>query len=185
MMRFAGKTILVTGGSSGIGLAVASRIVSEGGKVILTGRDKANLEAAVQGLGTMASGMVSDAASLPAIDELLAFIRREAGSLDGIFANAGTVIFEPVQTVTEEHFDRLMNLNVKGVFFTLQKTIPLLVDGASIVVNASVAGTTSTPISAVYSATKAAVRSMARSFAVSLVDRNIRVNAVSPGPALA
>jgi NAD(P)-dependent dehydrogenase (short-subunit alcohol dehydrogenase family) len=181
-MRFEGKTVLVTGGSSGIGLAVARRIADEGGRVVITGRDQKTLDAAAKSLGSRARGWISDAASLSDIDKLFAFLKKEVGPLDGLFANAGAAIFEPVQTVTEDTFDKLMNVNVKGVFFTLQKAIPLLADGASIVINASVAGSKGNPLNAVYSATKAAARSMARSFSASLLERKIRVNAVSPGP---
>lgn len=181
-MRFNGKRVLVTGGSSGIGFAVAKRITDEGGRVIITGRNQTNLDAAVKKLGKTAQSIVSDASRISDIDALFSFIKKDVGLIDGLFANAGTVIFEPVEVVTEEHFDRLMSTNVKSVFFTLQKAIPHLADGASIVVNASVAGSTGRATASVYSATKAAVRSMARTFAASLVARKIRVNAVSPGP---
>ena len=181
-MRFNRKTVLVTGGSSGIGFAAAKRVTDEGGRVIITGRNQTNLDAAVKKLGKMAQFIVSDASSMRDIDALFSFIKKDVGLIDGLFANAGTVIFEPVEEVTEEHFDRLMNMNVKSVFFTLQKAIPHLADGASIVVNASVAGSTGRPTSSVYSATKAAVRSIACSFAAIFVARQFRVNAVSPGP---
>ncbi|VEB35123.1 SDR family oxidoreductase [Legionella cherrii] len=181
-MRFKGKTVVVTGGSSGIGFAVAKRITDEGGRVIITGRNQTKLEAAVKTLGKKAHTLVSDASRISDIDALFSSIKKEVGLIDGLFANAGTVLFEPVEAVTEEHFDYLMNTNVKSVFFTLQKAIPHLAEGASIVVNSSVAGSTGRATASVYSATKAAVRSMARTFAASLLERKIRVNAVSPGP---
>ncbi|CEG56985.1 SDR family oxidoreductase [Legionella fallonii] len=181
-MRFTDKTVLITGGSSGIGFSVAKRITDEGGNVVITGRNENNLHSAVKSLGKKSSYVVSDASNLSALDTLYSYIKREIGTLDGLFANAGIAIMKPIDAVTEEDFDRLMNINVKGVFFTLQKAIPLLADGASIVLNASVAGSRGSPISSVYSATKAAVRSMARTFAATLVDKKIRVNAVSPGP---
>ncbi|CAM3004681.1 oxidoreductase, short-chain dehydrogenase/reductase [Legionella steigerwaltii] len=181
-MRFNGKTVLVTGGSSGIGFAVAKRVTDEGGRVIITGRNQKNLDAAVKKLGKTAQSIASDASRIRDIDALFSFIKKNVGPIDGLFANAGTVIFEPVEEVTEEHFDKLMNTNVKSVFFTLQKAIPHFADGASIVINSSIAGSTGRPTASVYSATKAAVRSMARTFAASLVARKIRVNAISPGP---
>jgi NAD(P)-dependent dehydrogenase (short-subunit alcohol dehydrogenase family) len=181
-MRFNGKTVLITGGSSGIGFAVANRIVEEGGRVVITGRNQKALESAAKSLGGKALSFSSDASLVSDIDNLFAFIKKDVGTIDGLFANAGTVIFEPVQAVTEEHFDLLINTNVKSVFFTLQKAIPFLTIGASIVINASVAGSKGRPLASVYGATKAAVRSMARTFASSLLEQKIRVNAVSPGP---
>ena len=181
-MRFNGKTVLITGGSSGIGFATAKRIVEEGGNVIITGRNQKSLDAAVESLGKKARSFAADASRVNEIEALYLFIEKEVGTINGLFANAGAAVFKPVEAVTEEDFDMLMNTNVKSVFFTLQKAIPYLTDEASIVLNASVAGSRGSPIASVYGASKAAVRSMARTFASSLIERKIRVNAVSPGP---
>ncbi|BCA95382.1 putative oxidoreductase YkvO [Legionella antarctica] len=181
-MRFSSKTILITGGSSGIGFATAKRIIDEGGSVIITGRNQESLDFAVENLGKKARSFASDASRLSDIEALFIFIKKEIGSINGLFANAGAAVLKPVDEVTEEDFDMLINVNVKSVFFTLQKAIPYLTDEASIVLNASVAGCIGSPIGSVYGAAKAAVRSMARTFASSLIERKIRVNAVSPGP---
>ncbi|MCL9684995.1 SDR family oxidoreductase [Legionella maioricensis] len=181
-MRFNENTVLITGGSSGIGFATAKRIIDEGGNVIITGRNQKNLDTAVKNLGKKARSFASDASRVSEIEALYSFIGKEVGKINGLFANAGAAVFKPVEAVTEEDFDMLMNVNVKSVFFTLQKAIPYLTDGASIVLNASVAGSRGSPVGSVYGASKAAVRSMARTFASSLIERRIRVNAVSPGP---
>ncbi len=181
-MRFSGKTILITGGSTGIGYAVAKRILEEGGSVVITGRSQKNLDSAVKSLGDNVRSVSSDVSKIKDIEKMFSFIKKEVGTINGVFANAGTTIFEPIEAVTEEHFDMLINTNVKSVFFTLQKAIPHLAQGSSIVLNASVAGSRGTPQFSVYSATKAAVRSMARTFAADLLEQKIRVNAVSPGP---
>jgi len=181
-MRFESKTVLVTGGSSGIGFAVAKRVAEEGGRVVITGRSKGALDAALKQLGGKALSFVSDASQIGDIENLFAFIKNEVGPLDGLFVNAGDAVFLPIPAVTEADFDHLMSTNVKGVFFTTQKAIPHLKDGASVVMNASVAGSRGTPVTSVYGATKAAVRSLARSFGSALLEREIRVNAVSPGP---
>jgi len=181
-MRFKDKVVLITGGNSGIGLATAKRVVEEGGAVIITGRDRNSLDAAVEAIGARASGVAADVTSLGDLDRLYGGIREKYGRLDGLFANAGVATFQPIETVTEATYDALMNTNVKGVFFTIQKAIPLLANGASVVVNASVTQETGAPMTAVYSAGKAAVRSMARTFSGELLGRGIRVNAVSPGP---
>jgi NAD(P)-dependent dehydrogenase (short-subunit alcohol dehydrogenase family) len=181
-MRFNEKTVLITGGSSGIGFATAKRIVEEGGNVIITGRNQKNLDAAVESLGKKVRSFAADASRVNEIDALYLFIEKEVGKINGLFANAGAAVFKPVEAVTEKDFDMLMNTNVKSVFFTLQKAIPYLTDEASIVLNSSVAGSRGSPIASVYGASKAAVRSMARTFASSLIGRKIRVNAVSPGP---
>ncbi len=181
-MRFSGKTVLITGGSTGIGFATAKRILNEGGNVIITGRNQKKLDSAVESLGKKARSFMADASRVKEIEALYLFIKNEIGTIDGLFANAGIAVFKPVEAVTEEDFDMLINTNVKSVFFTLQKAIPYLTDEASIVLNASVAGSRGSPIGSVYGASKAAVRSMARTFASSLIERKIRVNAVSPGP---
>jgi NAD(P)-dependent dehydrogenase (short-subunit alcohol dehydrogenase family) len=181
-MKFKDKKFIVTGGTSGIGYAVAKQLVAEDGKVIITGRARAALESTTRQLGTNVTPFESDAGNLAGIKALIRFAEKTYGKLDGIFANAGVAIFGPVEGVTEETYDLIMKVNVKGVFFLLQQAIPLLNDGASIVINASVAATTPRPINVVYSASKAAVRSLTKGFAAALVARNIRVNTVSPGP---
>jgi NAD(P)-dependent dehydrogenase (short-subunit alcohol dehydrogenase family) len=181
-MKFTDKTFIVTGGNSGIGYAVANQLATDGGKVIITGRSKAALEKAAEQLGTNVTPFVSNAGSLADIDELIRFAGKTFGKVDGIFANAGVAIFGPLESVSEETFDAIMAVNVKGVFFLLQKAIPLLNDGASIVINASVAGTRPRPIAVAYAASKAAVRALTKGFATALVERKIRVNTISPGP---
>jgi NAD(P)-dependent dehydrogenase (short-subunit alcohol dehydrogenase family) len=181
-MKFKDKTFLVTGGAGGMGYAVTRQLVSEGGKVIITGRTRAALDKAARQLGSNVTPFESDAGNLADIESLIGFTEKTFGKLDGIFANAGVAIFGPVESVTEETYDSIMAANVKGVFFLLQKALPLLNNGAAIVINASVAGTRSRPINVVYSASKAAARSLTKGFAVVLIERNIRVNTVSPGP---
>jgi NAD(P)-dependent dehydrogenase (short-subunit alcohol dehydrogenase family) len=181
-MRFNDKVVLITGGNSGIGLATAKRVASEGAKVIITGRNRESLAAAVEHIGAGAQGVVSDVAKADDLDRLYADIKERHGRLDGLFVNAGVAVFQPVETVTDATYDTLMNTNVKGAFFTIQKAIPLLASGAGIVINASVTQSKGSPMTAVYSATKAAVRSMARTFSAELIGRGVRVNAVSPGP---
>lgn len=181
-MKFKDKKFIVTGGTSGIGYAVAKQLTSDGGKVIITGRAKAALERTVQQLGTNVIPFESDAGNLKDTQSLIRFTEKTFGKLDGIFANAGVAIFGPLEGVTEETYDLIMKVNVKGVFFLLQQAIPLFNDGASIVINSSVSATTPRPINVVYSASKAAARSLTKGFAVSLVGRNIRVNTISPGP---
>ena len=180
--RFENKVVLITGGNSGIGLAAAKRVVSEGGTVIITGRDGEKLKKAVQELGDKAHGIVADIAKLSDIEALYAQIKAQYGRLDGLFANAGIAVMEPIDKVTEATVDALLETNIKGTFFTLQKAIPLFSKGAGVVLNASVADTKGTPFMAVYGATKAAVRSMARTFSTHLLAQQVRVNVVSPGP---
>jgi len=181
-MKFQDKRFVVTGGASGIGYAVANQLIAEGGHVIITGRSKAPLEGAAQRLGPNAKPFLSDAGKLADIQSLIRFTEKTFGKLDGLFANAGVAIFGPLETVNEETYDSIMTTNVKGVFFLLQQAIPILNDGASVVINASITGTKSRPTSVVYSASKAAARSLTKGFAGALVGRNIRVNTVSPGP---
>jgi len=181
-MRFKDKVVLVTGGNSGIGFATAKRLVSEGATVIITGRDKTRVEQSVRELGPKNLGIVADVTNFKDIDRVYKEIKEKFGKLDGLFANAGIATFAPITSVTEEAYDSLMNTNVKGVYFTLQKAIPLLSKGASVVINSSVVNTVGNPSASVYSATKAAVRSMARTFSTELIGSGIRVNVVSPGP---
>ncbi len=181
MLKLDGKIALITGGSSGIGLATAKQFVKEGAYVFITGRREAELAAAVKEIGRNVSGVQGDVSSLTDLDRLLAQIKSEKGRLDIVFANAGIAKYAPVGSITEELFDTIFGTNVKGVLFTVQKALPLLSDGASIVLNASVVGSKGLTANSVYSATKAAVRSFARTWTTDLKDRHIRVNAISPG----
>jgi NAD(P)-dependent dehydrogenase (short-subunit alcohol dehydrogenase family) len=176
-----GKVALVTGGSSGIGLATAKRFASEGARVFITGRRKPELDAAVAEIGGDTVGVQGDVANLEDLDRLYATIREKAGRLDVLFANAGVGEFVPLEHVTEAHFDKTFGVNVKGTLFTVQKALPLMPAGASIVINGSIASIKGMPAFGVYAATKAALRSFARTWSVDLRDRKIRVNVVSPG----
>jgi NAD(P)-dependent dehydrogenase (short-subunit alcohol dehydrogenase family) len=177
----AGKIALVTGGTSGPGLATAKRFVSEGAKGVVTGRREAELAAAVEELGGSAFGVQDDVSSLSDLDRLYATIRDTFGRLDVLFANAGGGAFVPLGEVTEAHFDKYFDVNVKGTLFTVQKALPLMAAGGSIVLNGSMGSVKGVPGFTVYAATKAALRSFARTWAVDLRGRNIRVNVVSPG----
>ena len=177
-----GKVALVTGGSTGIGLAAARELAERGAKVFITGRRRAELDAAVASIGRGAVGIQADAANLGDLDRLYAEIGRTAGSLDIVFANAGGGDMLPIGAITEEHFDRIFGTNVKGLLFTVQKALPLLKDGGAIVLTGSTTSIEGTANFSVYSATKAAVRSFARSWLLDLKERRIRVNVVSPGP---
>ncbi|MGA7936730.1 MAG: SDR family oxidoreductase [Kovacikia sp.] len=181
MSKVDGKIALVTGGTSGIGLATAKRLVAEGAYVFITGRRQPELDAAVKDIGKNVTGVQSDVSKLADLDRLFATIKQEQGHLDVIFANAGGGSIAPLGAITEEHFDKTFNTNVKGLLFTVQKALPLLPDGASIILNASITSIKGTPAFSVYSATKAAVRSFARNWILDLKDRQIRVNAISPG----
>jgi NAD(P)-dependent dehydrogenase (short-subunit alcohol dehydrogenase family) len=182
MGKLEGKIALVTGGNSGIGLATAKQFVKEGAYVFVTGRREPELAAAVKEIGRNVAGVQGDVSNPGDLDRLFTQIQKEKGKLDIVFANAGGAIFAPLGKITEEHYDALFNGNVKGLLFTVQKALPLLPDGASIILTAStVASTAIAPGWSVYSATKAAVRSFARTWATDLKDRRIRVNAVSPG----
>ena len=181
MRKLEGKTALITGGNSGIGLATAKEFVNEGAYVFITGRRDLELAAAVKEIGRHVSGLQGDVSNLGDLDRLFAHIKREKGKLDVVFANAGGAKFAPLGKITEEHFDSIFDINVKGLLFTVQKALPLMPDGASIILNASIAGSIGTPEWSVYNATKAAVRSFARTWTTDLKNRRIRVNAVSPG----
>jgi NAD(P)-dependent dehydrogenase (short-subunit alcohol dehydrogenase family) len=176
------KVALITGGNSGIGLATAKRFVNEGAYVFITGRREPELAAAVKEIGRNVTGVQGDVSKLGDLDRLFAQIKREKGRLDIVFANAGVAKYAPFGSITEEHYDSIFNINVKGLLFTVQKALPLLPDGASIILNASIVASKGFSSNSVYSATKAAVRSFARTWTTDLKDSRIRVNAVSPGP---
>lgn len=179
--KLAGKVAVVTGGTSGIGLATAKRFVEEGAYVFISGRRKAELDAAVKEIGRNVTGVQGDVAKLADIDKLYAAVKQQKGKLDIVFANAGTGEFSPLGQISEEHFDKQFNVNVRGLLFTVQKALPLLQENASIILNASIVSVKGNPALSVYSATKAAVRSFARTWSVDLKERKIRVNAISPG----
>jgi NAD(P)-dependent dehydrogenase (short-subunit alcohol dehydrogenase family) len=182
MNKLEGKIALITGGNSGIGLATAKHFVNEGAYVFITGRRDPELVRAVKEIGINVTGVQGDVANLDDLDRLVAQIEREKGKLDIVFANAGGALpLTPLGEITEEHYDSLFNVNVKGLLFTVQKALPLMPDGASIILNASIVASKGLPEWSVYSATKAAVRSFARTWTTDLKDRRIRVNAVSPG----
>jgi NAD(P)-dependent dehydrogenase (short-subunit alcohol dehydrogenase family) len=181
MGKLEGKIALVTGGNSGIGLATAQQFVNEGAYVFVTGRRDAELAEAVKEVGRNITGVSGDVSNLGDLDRLFAQIKREKGRLDIVFANAGVAKFAPFGTITEEFYQSIFDINVKGLIFTVQKALPLMPDGASIILNASVVGSKGLPANSVYAATKAAVRSFARTWTTDLKSRRIRVNAVSPG----
>src|SRR5271166_4671998 len=179
--KLSGKIALVTGGSSGIGLATAKRFVTEGAYVFITGRRQPELDAAVKLIGRDVTGIRSDVSNLADLDRVFAAIKSAKGHLDVLFANAGGGGLAPLGQITEEHFDKTFNTNVRGLLFTVQKALPLMPPGASIVLNASITSVKGNPAFSVYSASKAAVRSFARSWTLDLKDKGIRVNAISPG----
>ena len=181
MGKLEGKVALITGGNSGIGLATAKRFVQEGAHVFITGRREPELAAAVKEIGRNVTGVRGDVSNLADLDRLFGQIQREEGKLDIIFANAGGAKYAPLGTITEEFYESIFNINVKGLLFTVQKGLPLLQDGASIILNASVVASKGHGATSVYSASKAAVRSFARTWTTDLKARRIRVNAVSPG----
>ncbi|WP_337176613.1 glucose 1-dehydrogenase [Paludisphaera sp.] len=182
MGKLDGKVAVVTGGNGGIGLATARRFAAEGAKVVITGRRQAELDKAVAEIGHGAIGVQGDVSRLADLDRLYATVKEAHGRVDVLFANAGGARFAPLGEITEEHFDQEFGVNVKGLLFTVQKALPLLTDGGSIILNASIVSIKGMPAFSVYSATKAAVRSFARTWTVDLKDRKIRVNALSPGP---
>src|SRR5438034_8336633 len=181
MGKLEGKIALITGGNSGIGLATAKQFVNEGAYVYITGRREPELARAVKEIGRNVTGVQGDVSNLGDLDRLFAQIKREKGKLDIVFANAGGAKFALLGKITEGHYDSIFNGNVKGLLFTVQKALPLLPDGASIILNASIVASKGFSSNRVYSATKAAVRSFARTWTTDLKDRRIRVNAVSPG----
>jgi NAD(P)-dependent dehydrogenase (short-subunit alcohol dehydrogenase family) len=181
MGKLEGKIALVTGGNRGIGLATANQFVNEGAYVFITGRRDSELAAAVKEIGGNVTGVQGDVSNRGDLDRLFAQIKREKGKLDIVFANAGIAKYAPFGTITEEHYDSIFDINVKGLLFTVQKALPLMPDGASIILNASIVASKGFSSNSVYSATKSAVRSFARTWTTDLKDRRIRVNAVSPG----
>jgi len=180
--KLAGKVAVVTGGSTGIGLGIARQFVAEGATVFVTGRRQAELDAAIASLGPNAIGVRSDISQLADLDRLYDAVQSRAPQIDILVANAGGGEFAPLGAITEEHFDRTFAINVKGTLFTVQKALPLLRDGASIILTSSTATVRAIPAFSVYAATKAAIRNFARHWILDLKDRHIRVNAISPGP---
>lgn len=181
MAKLTGKIALITGGSSGIGLASAKLFAQEGATVVIVGRTKSTLDQAAAEIGENAVAIVADVSDLSALDALYAEVGKRFGRIDVIFANAGVSHLAPFEAVTVEDFDNQFGANVRGLFFTVQKALPLLNDGASVILNASIAHGKGTPMHSVYAATKAAVRSFARSWTTDLKHRKIRVNSLSPG----
>ena len=177
-----GKVALIAGGNSGIGLATAKQFVNEGAYVFITGRREAELAAAKKQIGKNVSAIQGDVSNLDDLDRLFAQIRKEKGDIDIVFANAGVARYAPLGAITEDFFNSIFDINVKGVLFTVQKSLSLLRDGGSIILNASIVASKGLSSNSVYSATKAAVRSFARTWTTDLKDRRIRVNAISPGP---
>lgn len=181
MARLSGKTAVITGGTTGIGLATAKLFVEEGAHVFITGRRQKELDAAVKEIGGAVTGVQGDVANLADLDRLYEIVGAK-GRIDILFANAGVGEFSALDKITEAHFDKIFDINVKGALFTVQKALPLLNDGASIILTGSVAGVKGTPGFGVYGASKAAVRNMVRGWTVELKDRRIRSNVISPGP---
>jgi len=176
------KIAVVTGGTTGIGFATARRFVEEGARVVITGRTQATLDGALAELGERALGVRGDVADLSDLDRLYGTVRQRFGRLDVLFANAGIARFAPAEEVDEAFFDAQFDVNVKGLYFTVTKALPLMSRGGAIVLNSSIAGSSGMPATSIYSATKAAVRSLARTLSSELAPKGIRVNAVSPGP---
>jgi NAD(P)-dependent dehydrogenase (short-subunit alcohol dehydrogenase family) len=181
MGKLEGKIALITGGNSGIGLATAKQFVNEGAYVFIIARREQELARAVKEIGRNVTAVQGDVSNLSDLDRLFAQIEREKGRLDVVFANAGFARYAPLGSITEELYDSTFAINVKGVVFTIQKALPLLADGASIILNASIVASKGFAFNSVYSATKAAVRSFARTWTTDLKERRIRVNAISPG----
>jgi NAD(P)-dependent dehydrogenase (short-subunit alcohol dehydrogenase family) len=182
MKRLEGKVAVITGGNSGIGLASAKRLAEEGAKIAISGRDAKTLESAAKEIGGDVLAVQADVAKLADIDKFYKAVKDKLGNFDVLFVNAGVAIFAPYLKTTEEMFDQMYDINVKGAYFSIQKAIPYLNDGASVILNTSIVSTKGGENSSVYSSTKAAVRSFARTAARELLARKIRVNAVAPGP---
>jgi len=182
MKKLDGKIAVITGGNSGIGLATAQRFVEEGAYVFITGRRQGELDAAARQIGKNVTGFQSDVSNLEDLDRLYAEVKDQKGRIDILFANAGVGEFATLAKITEEHFDKMFGINVKGLLFTVQKALPLFQDWGSIILTASTAASKGVEGFSVYNATKAAIRSFARTWTVDLKQRKIRVNAISPGP---
>jgi NAD(P)-dependent dehydrogenase (short-subunit alcohol dehydrogenase family) len=182
MLKLTGKVVVITGASSGIGLATAKRFVEEGAHVVITGRREKELEEAAAFIKKNVTAVAGDVSRLEDLDRLYAVVKQKHGHIDVLFANAGSGQIAPLEVATEAHFDQTFDLNVRGLFFTVQKALPLFKDGGSIILNSSVAGLMGVPGFTIYSASKAAVRNFARGWTMELKDRRIRVNTVSPGP---
>jgi NAD(P)-dependent dehydrogenase (short-subunit alcohol dehydrogenase family) len=180
--KLEGKVAVITGGSSGIGLGIAKKFAAEGAKVAITGRNQATIDQALRQIGHHAIGVRGDVAKMDDLNRIYQTIEREVGKIDTLVANAGVYVLGPLSAFTEEQFDHVSDINFKGAFFSVQKALPLLVDGASVILVSSTVNQKGVPNHAAYSATKAAVRSLARSFSAELLDRRIRVNTLSPGP---
>lgn len=181
MDRIKGKTVLITGGTSGIGLATAKLFIAEGARLVVTGRDPERLAAAQKELGSDTLVIRSEAGNLAEIDSLMAKVKNHFGHLDVLFLNAANVTPTPIDSVTEDKFDEIMNVNFKGVFFSIQKALPLLNSNASIIVTTSITNKTGSPIFNIYGASKAALRSLVQSLSLALINRGIRINAINPG----
>lgn len=182
MKKFEGKVAVITGGNSGIGLATAQQFVSEGAYIFITGRRQSELDAAVKQIGENVSSVQGDVSNLEDLDRLYAKVKEQKGMIDILFANAGVGELSLLGTITEAQFDKIFSVNVKGLLFTVQKALPLFRDGGSIILNASIGGSKGIEATSVYSASKAAIRSFARTWTAELKHRRIRINAISPGP---
>jgi NAD(P)-dependent dehydrogenase (short-subunit alcohol dehydrogenase family) len=180
--KLAGKVAVITGGNSGIGLATARQFAAAGAHVFITGRRQSELDAAARQCGPNVTAVQGDVSKLADLDRLYATVKQQKGRIDVLFANAGVLENLPLESITEEHYDKVFNTNVKGLLFTVQKALPLVHEGGSIILTASVVSLKGYAASSVYSATKAAVRSFARCWTADLKSRKIRVNAISPGP---
>jgi NAD(P)-dependent dehydrogenase (short-subunit alcohol dehydrogenase family) len=180
--KLEGKIAVITGATSGIGLATAKRFVSEGAYVFITGLYQKEIDAAVSDIGKNVSGIQSDVSNLADIDKMYDVVKDQKGHIDILFANAGIIEFAPLGEISEKHFDKIFDIDVKGLLFTVQKALPFFQDGGSIILMASVGSSKGSAVLSVYHAAKAAVRSFARSWGLNLNQRNIRVNAISPGP---
>jgi NAD(P)-dependent dehydrogenase (short-subunit alcohol dehydrogenase family) len=179
--KFAGKVVVITGGSSGIGLATAQRFVDEGAHVVITGRREKELKEAAASIKKNVTTVTGDVSNLEDLDRLYAIVKEKHGHIDVLFANAGAGTIAPLEAATEKHFDQTFDVNVKGMFFTVQKALPLFKNGGSIILNSSVSNVKGLPGFTSYAASKAAVRNFARGWTMELKDRKIRVNSVSPG----
>src|SRR6202163_2198241 len=182
MKRLEGKVAVVTGGNSGIGLATAKRLQDEGARVAISGRNQQTLDEAVNTIGNGVVAVQADVAKLTDVDKLYAEVSFKLGKIDVLFVNAGVAKFAPLAETSESLYDEQFDINIKGAYFTIQKALPFLNDGASIILNTSVVDSQGAPGASAYAATKAALRSLARTAAAELVDRGIRVNTVAPGP---